>query len=162
MPEQLFCGDTSVLQGGNGLSPCLGRCDGTRERELRDIVDDAAQLPCPAGERLQFGEIRLPNTVAAGRRHDERGFTGLGELATLALIAGGLQQLTASESAPDGRLGRLETIQGQEGVDLAMPPRGPLQRELRRWLLDTVTNRSTPRATLGLTLASLLGVPIPR
>lgn len=70
-------------------------------------------------------------------------FGGLRELPAL---ADRLQQpAPPGERAAHGRLRGVEAVHSQQGVDLAVPPPGgPLQRELRRGLLDPITGPPCP------------------
>lgn len=123
--------------------------------QLRVVIDDPAEVPDAAAERLELREVELPDAVASLDGRQERLAALTGKLASLAQRSGRLDEPPPPQRAQDGGLrARLESVGSQQRPDLAVSPSRPLQRELRRGLLDAVTLRRRPRPPAGLSGSS--------
>src|SRR5439155_25846361 len=142
--EQLAGPLACALEHLDSVAPGLGGRHRAGERELGDVVDDAAELP-DATERLVLAEVGLPDAVAPRRRRAERPLALLGQLAALAAHARRLQQCARPQRAAHGRLAGVEAVGLKQRPDLAMPPGRPLKRQLRGRLLDPRADRCRPR-----------------
>ncbi|WP_423918590.1 hypothetical protein [Candidatus Poriferisodalis sp.] len=101
VPQQFAGAGLGSVERGAQVPGGLGCAHRARQHELGDVVDHAAELPGALGSSLELREIGLPYPVRSRRDVSEDSSAGLGQLATLGLVADRLQQPPAGHCPSD-------------------------------------------------------------
>src|SRR6266540_1349822 len=133
------------VETGERIDAAARRGDPGGEAVLGGVVDDRADAPDPTARCFELAEVGLPDPIAFGRRVVEHLAAQRRPGLAISPKTPRQQQPTAAQGPLDRRGGRLMAVGAHHRGDLAVAPRRPVGRVLRRQGLGRINGRRRPR-----------------